>query len=188
MPKTISKAGAPPPVTLEISSGKLTLEAHNAALGDVLQRARVVGQAKPEAEVEALLDHLEAALRWLGEYGDSDGDGFLEYLDTTGHGLANQGWKDSGDSIRWHDGSIAEGPIALCEVQGYVYDAKRGLAGAGVGIVQPERASPRREDRRHREGHPAHRARRRARRGGARRRETTPAPAHRCAPGPSDHS
>ncbi|WP_035780843.1 amylo-alpha-1,6-glucosidase [Arthrobacter sp. H14] len=77
----------------------------------------------PESEVEALLDNLEAALNWLGEYGDSDGDGFLEYLDTTGHGLANQGWKDSGDSIRWHNGSLAEGPIALSEVQGYAYEA-----------------------------------------------------------------
>ncbi|MBY9075981.1 amylo-alpha-16-glucosidase [Nocardioides sp. WL0053] len=77
----------------------------------------------PDADVTALLDNLEAALTWLGEYGDSDGDGFLEYLDTTGHGLANQGWKDSGDSIRWHDGTIAEGPIALCEVQAYAYEA-----------------------------------------------------------------
>lgn len=77
----------------------------------------------PDAEVAALLDNLEAALAWLGEYGDSDGDGFLEYLDTTGHGLANQGWKDSGDSIRWHDGTIADGPIALCEVQAYAYEA-----------------------------------------------------------------
>jgi hypothetical protein len=77
----------------------------------------------PDAEVAALLDNLEAALAWLGEYGDSDGDGFLEYLDTSGHGLANQGWKDSDDSIRWHDGTIAEGPIALCEVQAYAYEA-----------------------------------------------------------------
>lgn len=77
----------------------------------------------PDAHVSALLDNLEAALTWLGEYGDSDGDGFLEYLDTSGHGLANQGWKDSGDSIRWHDGTIAEGPIALCEVQAYAYEA-----------------------------------------------------------------
>jgi glycogen debranching enzyme len=84
----------------------------------------------PEAEVTALLDNLEAALRWLGDYGDSDGDGFLEYLDTTGHGLANQGWKDSGDSIRWHDGAIAEGPIALCEVQAYAYEAA--LSGAAL--------------------------------------------------------
>lgn len=77
----------------------------------------------PDADVTALLDNLEAALTWLGEYGDSDGDGFLEYLDTSGHGLANQGWKDSGDSVRWHDGTIAEGPIALCEVQAYAYQA-----------------------------------------------------------------
>ncbi|MET1035569.1 MAG: glycogen debranching N-terminal domain-containing protein [Arthrobacter sp.] len=82
----------------------------------------------PEQEVAALLDPLEAALVWLRDHGDSDGDGFLEYLDTSGHGLANQGWKDSGDSIRWHDGSLAEGPIALAEVQGYAYEAALGGA------------------------------------------------------------
>ncbi|MBG6224557.1 hypothetical protein IWX63_001116 [Arthrobacter sp. CAN_A2] len=78
--------------------------------------------------VEHLLDPLEKALAWLRDFGDSDGDGFLEYLDTSGHGLANQGWKDSGDSIRWHDGSLAEGPIALSEVQGYAYEAALGGA------------------------------------------------------------
>lgn len=84
----------------------------------------------PEIEVEALLDSLESALDWLGDHGDSDGDGFLEYLDTSGHGLANQGWKDSRDAIRWRDGSLAEGPIALCEVQGYAYEAA--MCGAAV--------------------------------------------------------
>ena len=64
-------------------------------------------------------------LAWLADHGDADGDGFLEYLDASGHGLTNQGWKDSGDSIRWHDGTIAEGPIALCEVQAYAYEAAR---------------------------------------------------------------
>ncbi|GAB3550230.1 glycogen debranching N-terminal domain-containing protein [Arthrobacter tumbae] len=82
----------------------------------------------PEDQVEALLDHLEAALVWLRDHGDSDGDGFLEYKDESGHGLANQGWKDSGDSIRWHDGSLADGPIALAEVQGYAYEAALGGA------------------------------------------------------------
>lgn len=82
----------------------------------------------PDAEVEALLPHLEAALLWLRDDGDSDGDGFLEYVDTTGHGLANQGWKDSGDSIQWRDGSLADGPIALCEVQAYAYEAAVGGA------------------------------------------------------------
>lgn len=84
----------------------------------------------PETEVAALLGNLESALSWLGDHGDSDGDGFLEYLDTSGHGLANQGWKDSTDSIRWRDGSLAEGPIALCEVQGYAYEAA--ICGAAV--------------------------------------------------------
>jgi glycogen debranching enzyme len=82
----------------------------------------------PRDEVEALLPRLEAALAWMRDYGDSDGDGFLEYVDTTGHGLANQGWKDSGDSIQWRDGTLAEGPIALCEVQGYAYEAAIGGA------------------------------------------------------------
>jgi hypothetical protein len=73
--------------------------------------------------VTDLLPTLEAALAWLVDYGDEDDDGFLEYLDTSGHGLANQGWKDSGDSVRFADGMIAEGPVALCEVQGYAYEA-----------------------------------------------------------------
>jgi hypothetical protein len=81
-----------------------------------------------EAEVRALIPALRGALRWIVEYGDSDGDGFLDYIDRSGRGLANQGWKDSGDSIQWRDGRLAEGPIALCEVQGYAYEAA--LAGA----------------------------------------------------------
>ncbi|GAA4609228.1 glycogen debranching enzyme [Actinoplanes octamycinicus] len=75
------------------------------------------------ADIVALLPHLEAALDWLAEHADPDGDGFLEYLDTTGRGLANQGWKDSGDAVRFHDGRIAQAPIALAEVQGYAYRA-----------------------------------------------------------------
>jgi glycogen debranching enzyme len=74
-------------------------------------------------DVRALLPHLTAALGWMRDYGDADGDGLLEYIDRTGHGLANQGWKDSGDSVQWRDGSLAEGPIALCEVQAYAYEA-----------------------------------------------------------------
>ena len=81
-----------------------------------------------EAEVTALLPLLEGALHWLVTYGDADGDGFLEYIDASGHGLANQGWKDSGDSVRFADGRIAEGPVALCEVQGYAYEAAIGGA------------------------------------------------------------
>lgn len=77
----------------------------------------------PEAEVRALLPNLERALAWMRDYGDSDGDGLLEYVDKTGHGLANQGWKDSGDSVQWRDGSLASGPIALVEVQAYAFEA-----------------------------------------------------------------
>ena len=76
----------------------------------------------PDDEVKPLLPALHAALDWLRRYGDSDGDGFLEYR-SDAHGLANQGWKDSGDSIRFSDGRIADGPVALCEVQGYAYEA-----------------------------------------------------------------
>lgn len=82
----------------------------------------------PETEVTALLPVLESALEWLVSYGDADGDGFLEYIDVSGHGLANQGWKDSGDSVRFADGRIADGPVALCEVQGYAYEAAIGGA------------------------------------------------------------
>jgi glycogen debranching enzyme len=69
-----------------------------------------------------------AALEWIERYGDRDGDGFVEYERRTEHGLENQSWKDSWDSQRFHDGTLAKTPIAPCEVQGYVYDAKRRVA------------------------------------------------------------
>ncbi|HEY4224396.1 MAG TPA: glycogen debranching N-terminal domain-containing protein [Pseudolysinimonas sp.] len=77
----------------------------------------------PDEEVRALLPNLEAALAWMRDFGDSDGDGLLEYIDDSGRGLSNQGWKDSGDSVQWRDGTLADGPIALCEVQAYAYQA-----------------------------------------------------------------
>ncbi|MDQ1058582.1 glycogen debranching enzyme [Arthrobacter globiformis] len=82
----------------------------------------------PEEEVKDLMSNLEAALLWLRDWADPDSDGFLEYIDETGYGLANQGWKDSADSIRWNDGSLATGPIALAEVQGYAYQAATNAA------------------------------------------------------------
>ncbi|SFA83059.1 glycogen debranching N-terminal domain-containing protein [Cellulomonas marina] len=84
----------------------------------------------PAEQVEALLPAAERALAWMSDHGDADGDGFLEYVDETGHGLANQGWKDSGDSVQWRDGTLATGPIALVEVQGYAHEAA--LAGAAL--------------------------------------------------------
>ncbi len=65
-----------------------------------------------------------AALKWLDDYGDMDGDGFIEYQRRSQHGLIQQGWKDSHDSVFHADGSLAEGPIALCEVQAYAYAAR----------------------------------------------------------------
>src|SRR5919198_7834 len=76
------------------------------------------------ALVRELKEPALKALAWMDEYGDRDGDGFVEYERRTPRGLENQSWKDSGDSQRFQDGSLAHAPIAPCEVQGYVYDAK----------------------------------------------------------------
>lgn len=75
-----------------------------------------------------LWPNVEAALGWIDGPGDQDHDGFVEYYRTNENGLGNQGWKDSQDAIFHADGSLAQGPIALCEVQGYVYAAKRLMA------------------------------------------------------------
>lgn len=80
------------------------------------------------AFIESIWSHVRAALEWLDRYGDPDGDGFLEYHRRSPNGLVQQGWKDSYDSVFHADGRLAEGPIALCEVQGYAYAAR--LAGA----------------------------------------------------------
>ena len=82
----------------------------------------------PGAQVKALIPAAERALEWMVTYGDSDDDGFLEYVDSSGRGLTNQGWKDSSDSIRFADGRIAVGPVALAEVQAYAYEAALGGA------------------------------------------------------------
>ncbi len=77
-----------------------------------------------EQLVEELLPNAYAALEWIDKYGDLDGDGFVEYQRRSPKGLTNQGWKDSWDANMHRDGSVAKTPIALSEVQGYVYDAK----------------------------------------------------------------
>jgi glycogen debranching enzyme len=73
--------------------------------------------------VDELMPNAERALEWIERFGDADGDGYVEYQRATDRGLANQGWKDSWDGIRYADGRVADAPIALCEVQGYVYGA-----------------------------------------------------------------
>jgi len=79
-----------------------------------------------------LLPHADRALDWMQHYGDADGDGFIEYCRKTPAGLVNQGWKDSWDGINFADGTIAEPPIALAEVQGYAYAAYRARAAFAV--------------------------------------------------------
>jgi len=76
-----------------------------------------------DALVDRLLPAADAALEWVEHFGDADGDGFVEYERRSAHGLVNQGWKDSWDAVRHLDGTLARAPIALCEVQGYVYAA-----------------------------------------------------------------
>ena len=73
--------------------------------------------------VERLLPHADRAIAWIEEFGDVDGDGYVEYQRRSELGLDNQGWKDSWDAVRRADGTLAQPPIALCEVQGYVYAA-----------------------------------------------------------------
>ncbi len=72
--------------------------------------------------------NVRAALDWIDDYGDADQDGFVEYRAKSKTGLVQQGWKDSYDSVFHRDGSLAAPPIALCEVQGYVYGARKAAA------------------------------------------------------------
>jgi glycogen debranching enzyme len=81
-----------------------------------------------EQLVKDMLPHAYRALEWIDRYGDLDGDGFVEYSRRSSRGLVNQGWKDSWDAIMHRDGEVAKPPIALCEVQGYVYEAKYRMA------------------------------------------------------------
>jgi glycogen debranching enzyme len=78
--------------------------------------------------INSIWNNIERALYWMDHYGDADGDGFLEYARHSGAGLVQQGWKDSHDSVFDENGKLAEPPIALCEVQGYAFAAKKGVA------------------------------------------------------------
>jgi glycogen debranching enzyme len=78
--------------------------------------------------IRVIWPNIELALEWIDRFGDRDGDGFVEYGRRSDKGLIHQGWKDSSDSVFHADGQPAEGPIAICELQAYVYAAKRGIA------------------------------------------------------------
>ena len=92
------------------------------------------------ATIQALWPNIEAALAWMEQHGDRDGDGFLEYGRRNDKGLINQGWKDSYDSVFHADGAIAVGPIALIEVQAYAYAAFSGAARIAQALGYARRA------------------------------------------------
>jgi len=84
--------------------------------------------------LNSIWKNIQMALDWIDNFGDRDGDGFVEYARLSSNGLVQQGWKDSHDSVFHADGRLAEGPIALCEVQAYVYAAKRGISTVAVAL------------------------------------------------------
>lgn len=88
-----------------------------------------------------MLPHAEQALSWIDHFGDVDGDGLVEYVQRSPRGLLNQGWKDSGDGVCYPDGTLPEPPIALVEVQGYVYAAKRQMADLYASLGDDSRAA-----------------------------------------------
>jgi glycogen debranching enzyme len=90
--------------------------------------------------LERHLETAERCLSWIDNYGDRDGDGFQEYQTRSPVGYENMGWKDSGDSVVYPDGSLVKGPKALCELQGYVYDAWVRMAEVFDALGKPDRA------------------------------------------------
>src|SRR4029434_3192367 len=88
-------------------------------------RARAYSDRTGDVDlIQSIWSNIEAALNWIDNFGDLDGDGFVEYARSARGGLRNQGWKDSDDSIFHDDGTLSDGPIALCDVQAYVFAAK----------------------------------------------------------------
>jgi glycogen debranching enzyme len=162
-----TQATATDPVR-DAQPGKILHEARDgemAALGEIPFRAyygsvdstplflllagRYFDRTNDLATIERLWPHLEAALTWIDRYGDVDGDGFIEYARATERGLVHQGWKDSHDAIFHADGTLAEGPIALSEVQGYVYAARHHAADMAGALGHAEQAARLREQAEH---------------------------------------
>jgi glycogen debranching enzyme len=130
-----SRDAEPGKIVHEVRHGKAALTWHERYYGTadatplfLILLSEVWRWTDDAALVRELKGPAFAALEWIDRYGDRDGDGFVEYERRTEHGLENQSWKDSWDSQRFHDGELAPTPIAPCEVQGYVYDAKRRVA------------------------------------------------------------
>jgi glycogen debranching enzyme len=94
----------------------------------VLLAGAYFGRTADSTLIDTLWGNIEAAIGWIDQYGDRDGDGFVEYARRTSRGLVQQGWKDSHDSVFHANGDMAEAPIALAEVQAYVYGARKAAA------------------------------------------------------------
>src|SRR5205814_5091584 len=91
--------------------------------------------------IERHIGTAERCLDWIDRSGDRDGDGFQEYETRSKSGYENQSWKDAGDAVVYPDGTLVKGPKALCELQGYVFDAKRRLADASDYFGSPQLAA-----------------------------------------------
>ncbi|MBV8224524.1 MAG: amylo-alpha-1,6-glucosidase [Verrucomicrobia bacterium] len=96
--------------------------------------------------MRSIWGNIQMALGWIAKFGDRDRDGFIEYVRSSSGGLVNQGWKDSGDSIFHADGRLATGPIALCEIQSYVFCAKRGISKVAEALRYQEQSHALRRD------------------------------------------
>ncbi|HLH43053.1 MAG TPA: amylo-alpha-1,6-glucosidase [Bryobacteraceae bacterium] len=107
----------------------------------VLLAAEYFQHTADAAFLESIWRNIEEALAWIDGCGDRDGDGFVEYFRQSPQGLVQQGWKDSHDSVFHSDGRLAQGPIALCEVQAYVYAAKNRIAQAAMALGHTGRAA-----------------------------------------------
>lgn len=134
-------------VRLDVSSG-LALGGKSAYYGSVDATplfVMVLGEVSrwgfAKETMTALHPHADRAMDWIWDYGDKDGDGFVEYSRLNDRGLINQGWKDSWDGINFADGTMAEPPIALCEVQGYVYSACLAAAWMAQDSGRPAKAA-----------------------------------------------
>lgn len=111
----------------------------------VVLAGKYLARTGDEKFIEGIWPNVQRALGWIDEYGDVDGDGFVEYARHGPDGLVQQGWKDSNDSVFHPDGSDAEPPIALCEVQGYVYEARMMAARIAAQLGEPAFAAELRE-------------------------------------------
>jgi glycogen debranching enzyme len=114
---------------------------HDATPLFVVLASEYYGRTGDLAFIRRLWPAITAALHWIARDGDPDGDGFIEYARESPTGLVHQGWKDSHDAVHYSDGRLAEPPIALCEIQGYVFAAWQGAARLAARLGQPDRAA-----------------------------------------------